>query len=399
MYYKERNLKAMDMRRKMPVANILACCMVAAVFIGCAGSAEPANPPVAGGDNPAPVNAGVNNDPVNPPAPEIQPPAVPPTQPLPSQPAPAQPSLSSQVDPAMIINKQAGGMILNQDDMGTGWYRGTAIAPAIQQVYSASHVYFTQGSSFAPGVQNTVAVFRSIDAARNAYAREKPSSVVTSNPGIGDESFFNDSVPINKLLVFRKNNIVAWVWLKQSKSGDIEHYARIVEQKINAAASAAAVPVVLAPPEKPADSGSSLPASTPAAAVVSRQAYQMVLTLEDMGPGWARSSVASPTDRQILSSCHMLFTQGSTFGPSVNNTVSIYRTPEAAAAAYAKEKPANTSVSNPSMGDESFLDDSVAISKKLVFRKGDTVAWVWLQQDKSGDIEKYARIVEKKITQ
>jgi len=26
------------------------------------------------------------------------------------------------------------------------------------------------------------------------------------------------------------------------------------------------------------------------------------------------------------------------------------------------------------------------------------VAWVWLKQDKTGDIESYARIVEKKIT-
>jgi len=126
-------------------------------------------------------------------------------------------------------------MTLTVDDMGMGWTRGNAVAPAIQQVNSASHVYYTQGSSFAPGMQNTVAVYRSITAANGAYAREKEANLAASNPNIGDECLLNDSVPINKLLVFRKNNILVWVWLKQYKEGDIEHYARIVEQKIMAA--------------------------------------------------------------------------------------------------------------------------------------------------------------------
>jgi hypothetical protein len=39
-------------------------------------------------------------------------------------------------------------------------------------------------------------------------------------------------VSIDRLLVFRKGNVVAWIWLKQYKSGDIEGYASTVEKKI-----------------------------------------------------------------------------------------------------------------------------------------------------------------------
>jgi hypothetical protein len=34
------------------------------------------------------------------------------------------------------------------------------------------------------------------------------------------------------LLVFRKGNVVVWVWLKQYKTGDIQGYAKIVENKM-----------------------------------------------------------------------------------------------------------------------------------------------------------------------
>jgi len=40
------------------------------------------------------------------------------------------------------------------------------------------------------------------------------------------------TVPINKLLVFRKVNVVVWIWLQNDKKGELEPYARIVEQRI-----------------------------------------------------------------------------------------------------------------------------------------------------------------------
>ena len=297
-------------------------------------------------------------------------------------------------------------MTLTIDDMGTGWARGNAVAPAIQQVTSSSHVYYTQGSSYAPGVQNTVAVYRSIAVANSAYAREKEANLAASNPNIGDECLLNDSVPINKLLIFRKNNVMVWVWLKQYKEGDIEHYARMVEQRITASAP---LPVSPGPSSQTATTPSQqTPVEPPAGlqpvitismdGLATKQAYQMVLTREDMGPGWIKGNVSPPSNRDSTSSSQASYSQGSNFAPTVQNTVVVYRSIQAAVSAYGGAKPSGISLSYPGIGDECFLNDSVSIDRLLVFRKGNVVAWIWLKQYKSGDIEGYARTVEKKIT-
>ena len=347
------------------------------------------------------------------PAPTVKP--VPP----PSVPAaPAQPDAASTLPPpnpnptpsntpdvAALITKQAYQMTLTLDDMGSGWAQGNAIAPAMQQVSSSSHVYYTQGSSYAPGVQNTVAVYRSLAMANDSYAKEKDANLATSNPSIGDECLLNDSFPINKLLIFRKNNVVVWLWVKQYKEGDIEHYARIVEQRITASAplpvspgpssQTSSTPSQQAPVETPTVSQ---PATAkPTDGLITKQAYQMVLTMEDMGTGWIKSNVSPPANSKSLSSSQVAYSQGANFAPTVQNTVVVYRGIEAASNAYDVAKPSGVSLSNPAIGDECFLNDSVAIDRLLVFRKGNVVAWIWLKQYKSGDIEGYARTVEKKI--
>lgn len=296
-------------------------------------------------------------------------------------------------------------MTLTIDDMGTGWARANAVAPAIQQVISSSHVYYTQGSSYAPGMQNTVAVYRSMSAANNAYAKEKESNLAASNPDIADECLLNDSVSINKLLIFRKNNVVVWLWLKQYKEGNIERYARIVEQKITAAAlkpvpqesssQTAVTPSTLAPVETP---DTSQPVAKPDTGLITKQAYQMVLTGEDMGAGWAKGNVSSPSSGNSLSSSYVTYSQGSSYAPTVQNTVVVYRSIESAATAYAGAKPSGLSLSYPAIGEECFVNNSVAIDRVLAFRKANVLVWIWLKQYKSGDIEGYAKSVEKKIT-
>jgi len=297
-------------------------------------------------------------------------------------------------------------MTLTLDDMGMGWARGNAVAPAIQQVTSSSHVYYTQGSSYAPGVQNSVAVYRSIDVANKAYAKEKEANPIASNPHIGDECLLNDSVPINKLLIFRKNNVVVWLWLKQYKEGDIERYAHIVEQRITAAAT---LPVSPKPSsQEPSTPTQQAPVETPDGlqpvimkptdGTITKQAYLMVLAKEDMGTGWVKGNVSPPANRNSLSSGSVSYSQGSSFAPTVQNTVIVYRDIEAAGKAYVGAKPSGVSLSNPAIGDECFLNDSVAIDRLLVFRKGNVLVWIWLKQYKSGDIEGYARTVEKKIS-
>ena len=297
-------------------------------------------------------------------------------------------------------------MTLTIDDMGPGWTRGNAVGPAIQQVTSSSHVYYTQGSSYAPGVQNTVAVYRSIAGAENAFAREKQANLSASSPGIGAECLLNDSVPINKLLIFRKNNVVVWVWLKQYKDGDIERYARIVEQRITPPSPLPVTPEPSAPvvstPSQPAPddpfAGIQPTITKPIDGLVKKQAYQMVLTMEDMGSGWIKGNVSPPANRDSTSSSQVAFSQGSNFAPTVQNSVVVYRNMQAAIKAYAAARPSGLSLSNPAFGDECFLNDSVPIDRLLVFRKGNVVIWIWLKQYKTGDIEGYAKIVENKIT-
>jgi hypothetical protein len=123
-------------------------------------------------------------------------------------------------------------MVLTGEDMGTGWVKVNVSPPANSNSLSSSYVSYSQGSNFAPTVQNTVVVYRNIQAAVSAYGGAKPSGVSLSYPGIGDECFLNNSVAIDRALVFRKGNVVAWIWLKQYKSGDIEGYAQTVEKKI-----------------------------------------------------------------------------------------------------------------------------------------------------------------------
>lgn len=346
-----------------------------------------------------------------PPAEPLPPPSLPAT-PVQADQAPAQPLPNSvpppvnSLDATTLITKQASQLTLTMDDMGLGWTRGNAVAPAIPLVTSSSHVYYMQGSSYAPGVQNTVAVFRNIAAAENAYAKEKQLNLIASNPGIGDECLLNDSVPINKLLVFRKNNVVVWLWLKLYKEGNIERYARMLEQKLTNSAPLPASPGLPSqqastpPPQAPLEPSAGLqPAvAKPADGLVTKQAYQMVLTIEDMGPGWIKGNVSPPANSKSLSSSQVSYSQGSNFAPTVQNTVVVYRDVQAAVNAYASVKPAGVSLLYPAIGNECFQNDSVSINRLLVFRKGNVLVWIWLQQYKKGDIEGYARTVEKKVT-
>jgi hypothetical protein len=85
---------------------------------------------------------------------------------------------------------------------------------------------------YTPLVQNTVAVYPSIDSAKQVYLGEKPPNVSLEYPKIGDECFVNTSVVINKLLVFRKSNVVVWISLQRAPLNDVKPFARIIEGKI-----------------------------------------------------------------------------------------------------------------------------------------------------------------------
>ncbi len=178
--------------------------------------------------------AGQASPTVTTPTPQVPPAPVQQTAP-PSQPAANSVNVpsASQSSTDEMIKKDACTMVLTKDDMGQGWMSISTGPPSILYTSSKCHVYYSQGGSFAPSVQNTVAVFRTLQAASDAYDREKPAYATVSNPAIGDECFLNDSAPLNRELVFRKGNVVVYLWLQQYQTGDIEHYARVVEQRIN----------------------------------------------------------------------------------------------------------------------------------------------------------------------
>jgi len=123
-------------------------------------------------------------------------------------------------------------MTLTLDDMGQGWLKGNAVQGTRGDVISSSSAHYYKGTSFSPVVQNTVAVYRSMSSAMSAYAKEEANQATVTHPSYGNECFLNDSVAINKLLVFRKDNVVVWIWLQQDKKGDIEQYAKILALRI-----------------------------------------------------------------------------------------------------------------------------------------------------------------------
>lgn len=195
------------------------------------GQSQSANETAGSTPSPTPV-AVIAVTPVTTPAPQAQ---------QPEQTATPQPPSNVEVvaTPALedLLRTPACDMTLKLEDMEYGWLKGNAVPPSRQQVSSACSVHYTKGSSFSPVVQNTVAVYRSMDAAKRSYTSQENAQVTSveyqlKHPEIGEECFINDSVALNKLLVFRKVNVVVWIWLQQDKNGAMEPYAKIVEQKI-----------------------------------------------------------------------------------------------------------------------------------------------------------------------
>jgi hypothetical protein len=213
-------------------------CLIATVIMmslalgACA--AQPAASPSQNATLPAAtVPAPVTPAPPAPTAQTPQPAPAPAPVPIITVTPPAQPVPTVQPPPAEnLIRREASTMTLTLDDMGQGWLKGNSVQASKGEVTSSSSVHYYKGTSFSPVVQNTVAVYRSMDAAARAYATEQANQSSVTHPAIGDECFLNNTVLINKLLVFRKQNVVVWIWLQQDKKGDVEHYANILEPRI-----------------------------------------------------------------------------------------------------------------------------------------------------------------------
>lgn len=141
----------------------------------------------------------------------------------PSAPSPA---------PTPNVTKEASELVLTLDDFGPGWVLHDSHPSDKKGAESAHHVYFREDILYYPGVvQNTVAVYSTTELAHQAYLEEKPENVSVENPKIGDESFLRTQL-VQEQLVFRKSNVVVWIWLQQSPPLDIRSCAQWVESKL-----------------------------------------------------------------------------------------------------------------------------------------------------------------------
>jgi len=86
---------------------------------------------------------------------------------------------------------------------------------------------------YLPTVQNTVAIYPSIDLAKQIYQDEKPDNISLEYPDIGDDCFSYSLIWAEKILVFRQSNVVVWLWLALDPFGDIKPYGRIIEERIS----------------------------------------------------------------------------------------------------------------------------------------------------------------------
>lgn len=140
---------------------------------------------------------------------------------------------STTQNPPVLVTKDASQLVLAVNDFESGWTRTIAASDNTEGAQSAYRVNFVQGSSVFPTViQNTTAVYPSIDLAKQAYIKEKPENVSLAYPQIGDECFLNESIPQVLRLVFRRSNVVVWVQVVQGVSWDAEDYAKIIDKKI-----------------------------------------------------------------------------------------------------------------------------------------------------------------------
>jgi hypothetical protein len=133
----------------------------------------------------------------------------------------------------VLVSKDASELVLAIGDFESGWVQDSREPSTKEGAHSAYSVYFYEGGTVYPAVvQNIVAVYPSIELAEQVYIDEVPTNISVETPDIGDECFLDVSIPVEDYLVFRKSNVVVWLWLQQDMFGDVKSYGRIVEQKI-----------------------------------------------------------------------------------------------------------------------------------------------------------------------
>jgi len=131
-----------------------------------------------------------------------------------------------------LVTRDASELVLTINDFEPGSVQLESGVVNKENTQSAYQVYFriNEENCCNALVRNTVAVYPSINSEKMIYLDAKPTDVSLEYPKIGDECFLNI---LNKLLVFRKSNVVVWVQFQPNDFSNVKPYAKIIAKRIS----------------------------------------------------------------------------------------------------------------------------------------------------------------------
>jgi hypothetical protein len=120
-------------------------------------------------------------------------------------------------------------MVLTSNDFEDGWSLAnsediTALKAGSQSAHEVT--FLPQSFTVAmTGVVVEVAVYPSIDLARDAYSKVMPVTLSVEHPSIGDECTLYLRNYSTEVTFFREKNVVAWVSSGQFEGGSYAHWS------------------------------------------------------------------------------------------------------------------------------------------------------------------------------
>jgi hypothetical protein len=128
-----------------------------------------------------------------------------------------------------LVTKNASEMVLTSNDFEDGWSLAnsediTALKAGSQSAHEVT--FLPQSFTVAmTGVVVEVAVYPSIDLARDAYSKVMPVTLSVEHPSICDECTLYLRNYSTEVTFFREKNVVAWVSSGQFEGGSYAHWS------------------------------------------------------------------------------------------------------------------------------------------------------------------------------
>lgn len=127
--------------------------------------------------------------------------------------------------------------------------------------------------------------------------------------------------------------------------------------------------------------------------LVTKQASELVLTMDEVGEGWTQTSTENTTNART--GAQSAFARYYFRNTPMKIAAAVYPSIQRAKDVYSNEIPTKVSLDHPAIGDKCFLDTSNNVgASRLVFRRKNVVVWVAVRYYGT---QYYARMVEAKI--